>query len=43
MCFLRALAMYTNGRNDLDPHTSRYFTEFLSKSGIDPNNFVEFL
>ena len=39
LCFLRALAMYVNGHNDLDSHTSRYFTEFTSKSGFDPKSF----
>ena len=28
-----------NGHNDLDPHTSRYFTDFISKSGYDAKNF----
>ena len=31
--------MYMNGPNDLDSHTSRYFTEFISKSGYDPKKF----
>ena len=31
--------MYMNGNNDLDSHTSRDFTEFVSKSGYDPKNF----
>ena len=31
--------MYMNGHNDLDSHTSRYFTDFISKSGYDPKNF----
>ena len=35
----RALAMYMNGHNDLDTHASRYFTEFITKSGYDPKNF----
>ena len=39
LCLFRALAMYMNGHNDLDSHTFRYFTEFISKSGYDPNNF----
>ena len=29
LCLFRALAMYMNGHNDLDCHTSRYFTEFV--------------
>ena len=28
-----------NGHNDLDSHTSSYFTEFASKSGHDPKRF----
>ena len=28
-----------NGHNDLDSRTSRYFTEFITKSGQDPKNF----
>ena len=28
-----------NGHNDLDSHTSIYFTEFVSKSGNDPRKF----
>ena len=39
LCLFRALAMYMNGHKDLDSHTSRYFTEFISKSGYDPKNF----
>ena len=31
--------MYMNGHNDLDSHTSRYFTELLSKSGYEPKKF----
>ena len=31
--------MYMNGHKDLDSHTSRYFTELISKSGYDPKNF----
>ena len=31
--------MYMNGHNDLDSYTSRYFTEFITKSGYDPKNF----
>ena len=33
--------MYMNGHKDLDSHTSRYFTDFISKSGNDPKSFVE--
>ena len=39
LCLFRALAMYMNGHNDLDTHTSRYFTKFITKSGYDPKNF----
>ena len=28
-----------NGHNDLDSHTSRYLTEFVSESVYDPKNF----
>ena len=28
-----------NGHNDLDSHTLRYFTDFISKSGYDPQSF----
>ena len=28
-----------NGQNDIDSHTSRYFTEFITMSGVDPKNF----
>ena len=34
-----ALAMYMNGHKELDSHTPRYFTEFISKSCSDPKNF----
>ena len=39
LCLFRALAMYMNGHNDLDSQTSRYLTEFVSKSGCDPKSF----
>ena len=39
ICLFRALTMYMNGHNDLDSHTSRYFTDFISKSGYDPKSF----
>ena len=32
LCLFRALAMYMNGHKDLDSQTSRYFTDFISKS-----------
>ena len=31
--------MNMKGHKDLDSHTSRYFIEFISKSGYDPKNF----
>ena len=31
--------MYKNGHKDLNSHTSRYFTDFISKSGYDRKNF----
>ena len=31
--------MYMNGHNDLESHTSRYFTKFVSKPGYDPESF----
>ena len=34
--------MYINGHNDLDSHTSRDFTEFISLSGYDPIKLREF-
>ena len=40
LCLFRALAMYMNGHKDLGSHTSRYFTNFISKSGYDPKNFL---
>ena len=39
LCLFRALAMYMNGHNDLDSHSSRYFTDFISKSVYDPKSF----
>ena len=39
LCLFRALAMYMNGHKDLDSHTSRYFTDFISKSGYDSKIF----
>ena len=39
LCLFRALAMFMNGHKDVDSHTSRYFTEFISKSGYEPKNF----
>ena len=38
LCLFRALAMYMNGHNDLDSHTSRYFKS-VSKSGYDRKRF----
>ena len=31
--------MYMNGHSDLYSLTSRYFTEFITKSAYDPKNF----
>ena len=42
LCLFRAMAMYMNGHKDLDSHTSRYFTNCISKSGYDPKNFRGF-
>ena len=39
LCLFRALVIYVKGTNDLDSHTSRYFTEFVSKSGNYPKIF----
>ena len=39
LCLFRALAMHMNGHKNLDSHTSRYFTDFISKSGYDPKKF----
>ena len=39
LCDFHALAIYMNGHSDLDSHTSRYFTEFTTKSGQDPKSF----
>ena len=36
LCLFRA--MYMNGRYNLYSHFSRYFTDFISKSGYDPKN-----
>ena len=42
-CLFRALAMHMNGHNDLDSHSSGYFTEFMSKSSYSSQVFVDFL
>ena len=39
MCLFRALTLYMNGHKDLDSHTSRFFTDFISKSGYGPKHF----
>ena len=39
LCLFRAMARYMNGHLDLDSHTCRYFTEFITKSGYDPKSF----
>ena len=38
-CLFRALTMYMNGHNDLESRTSRYFTEFITKSSHDPKSY----
>ena len=37
-CLFLELAMYMNGHNDLNSHTSRYLTGFVLKSGHDPKS-----
>ena len=37
--FFHALAWYLNDNRNNDAHTFQLFTEFISKSGYDPNNF----
>ena len=32
--------MYMSGHNDLDSHTSGYFTLIVSKSGYNPSSFL---
>ena len=32
--------MYLHGHSNLDAHTSQLFTEFISKSGYNPKNFL---
>ena len=40
LCLFRALIMYLHGHFNHDAHTSQLFTEFISKSGYDPKNFL---
>ena len=40
LCLFRAMARYMNGHLDLDSHTCRYLTEFITKSGYDPKSFL---
>ena len=40
LCLVRALSMYLHGHSNLDAPTSQLFTEFISKSGYDPKNFL---
>ena len=40
LCLFRALTMYLHSHSKLDAHTSQLFTEFISKSGYDPKNFL---
>ena len=43
LCLFRAMVMNMKGQNDCNSHTSRFFTDFVPKSGHDPENFfVEF-
>ena len=37
LCLFRALTMYWHGHSKFDAHTSQLLTEFISKSGYDPN------
>ena len=40
LCLLCALTMYLHGHSKLDAHTSQLFTEFISRAGYDPKNFL---
>ena len=42
LVLFRALALYINGHKYLESHTSRYFTEFIKKSGRDLKSFRAF-
>ena len=41
ICLLCAITIYLHGHSKLDAHTSQLFTEFISRSGYDPKNFLE--
>ena len=43
LCLFRALAMYMNGHNDLDSHTSRYLQNLYQNLVMSQKTFVEFL
>ena len=38
-CLFRAMVINLKGHNDCNFHTSRFLTDFVSKSGHDPENF----
>ena len=40
LCLFRAFTMYFHGHSNLHAHTSQLFTEFISKPGYDPKNFL---
>ena len=39
LCLFRAMVMNMKGHNDCNSHTSRFFSDFVSKSGHVPENF----
>ena len=39
LCLFRALAMYTNGQNDLESHSCRHFLELITKYGYETKRF----
>ena len=39
LCLFRALTIYLHGHSNIDAHTSQLFTQFISKSGYDSENF----
>ena len=42
LCLFRAMVMNVKGHNDCNSHTSRFFTDFVSQSGHDPEIFCGF-
>ena len=40
LCLSRGLPMYLHGHTNFNAHTSQLFTEFISKSGYGPKNFL---